>query len=380
MTRLASLTLAGIAIPFRRPFRHAAAARTGTESVWVEARSMSGAVGHGEACPRPYVTGEDLPSVGAFFRRHRASLRACIAELGDLVAWSDAHRDAIDRNPAAWCAIELALLDLLATEAGRSVETLLGLPELQGPFRYSAVVGIESDAAFRTLVDRYVAAGFTDFKVKLSGDLARDRAHLAWFQHRVPGGWRLRLDANNRWATASDAARYLEGLGCPFFAIEEPLAPQQWAGLAQLSGLVPAWIILDESCARAEHLREPDRAGRWIVNVRVSKMGGILRSLAVVEAARQRGMPIIVGAQVGETSLLSRAALTVATHAGDRLVAQEGAFGTLLLAADVCDPPLMFGAAGELPAPAPADGFGIAVRDRTFLQPLRARPLRPDRS
>jgi hypothetical protein len=57
---------------------------------------------------------------------------------------------------------------------------------------------------------------------------------------------------------------------------------------------------------------------------------------------------VIVGAQVGETSLLTRAALTVAHAAADVLVAQEGAFGTFLLERDVCDPPLMFGAGGVL--------------------------------
>jgi len=44
---------------------------------------------------------------------------------------------------------------------------------------------------------------------------------------------------------------------------------------------------------------------------------------------------VIVGAHVGETSLLTRAALTVANSARDLLVAQEGAFGTHLLARDV---------------------------------------------
>ena len=68
----------------------------------------------------------------------------------------------------------------------------------------------------------------------------------------------------------------------------------------------------------------------------------------VVDAAREHGIGVIVGAQVGETSLLTRAALTVARAAGDQLVAQEGAFGTLLLQHDICDPPLMFGAGGVL--------------------------------
>jgi L-alanine-DL-glutamate epimerase-like enolase superfamily enzyme len=98
-------------------------------------------------------------------------------------------------------------------------------------------------------------------------------------------------------------------------------------------------------------------------------MGGILRSLRVVDAARRRGVPIIVGAQVGETSLLTRAALSVAACARDVLVAQEGAFGTLLLTTDVCDPPVMFGPGGVLELAQPgAPGFGVDVKpDRSFL-------------
>jgi hypothetical protein len=41
-------------------------------------------------------------------------------------------------------------------------------------------------------------------------------------------------------------------------------------------------------------------------------MGGLLRSLAVVRAARAARVGLVVGAQVGETSVLTRAALAVA--------------------------------------------------------------------
>jgi L-alanine-DL-glutamate epimerase-like enolase superfamily enzyme len=121
--------------------------------------------------------------------------------------------------------------------------------------------------------------------------------------------------------------------------------------------------VLDESVLRIGQLEalraKPDY---WIVTVRVSKMGGLHRSLAIIESARQSSIGVIVGAQVGETSLLTRAALTVARAAGDALIAQEGAFGTRLLTRDVCDPPLMFGDGGVLDVAAypslSAPGFG----------------------
>jgi hypothetical protein len=77
-------------------------------------------------------------------------------------------------------------------------------------------------------------------------------------------------------------------------------------------------------------------------------MGGLLRSLAIIETARALGIGLIIGAQVGETSLLTRAGLTAALAAQDILVAQEGAFGTFLLEHDICTPSLMFGASGVL--------------------------------
>ena len=199
------------------------------------------------------------------------------------------HTEAIEGNPAAWCAIELALIDLLARSTGQTVESWLSLPALEGPFRYTAVLGDAGEAAFTAIAQGYRRMGFTDFKVKLSGDIERDRAKMA---------------------------------------------------------------VLDSFQSPA-------------IRVRVSKMGGLLRSLGVVSAARARGIPIIVGAQVGETSVLTRAALTVAQAAAPDLLAQERAFGTFLLEHDVCEPSLMFGAGGMLdPRTYPlldTPGFGLQV-------------------
>ncbi|MGZ5120332.1 MAG: hypothetical protein ACXWCK_30025, partial [Burkholderiales bacterium] len=73
-----------------------------------------------------------------------------------------------------------------------------------------------------------------------------------------------------------------------------------------------------------------------------------LRSLELVSELHKRGLGLIIGAQVGETSILTRAALTVANASKDILLAQEGAFGTHLLARDVVESPLMFGPGGML--------------------------------
>ncbi len=208
----------------------------------------------------------------------------------------------------------------------------------------------------------------TDFKIKLSGDLARDRAKVQVMREWNLPSLRLRADANNLWDGADAAIQFLDALGSPFWAVEEPIGAKQYAGLARIGEALGCRIVLDESLVRVDQLRALSMApaSTWVVNVRISKMGGLLRSLDVVHGARAQGYGVIVGAQVGETSLLTRAGLTVAQSAGSDLVAQEGAFGTELLQHDVVDPPVMFGPGGILDLTgspmARRTGFGLAIR------------------
>ena len=336
-------------IPFTVAFRHASAERSETASLYVEAVSRFGLRGHGESCPRSYVTAETVEGARAFAAVHAPSLCEQIVDVASIEAWMSAHAREVDENPAAWCAIELAVLDVLARGAGQSVDGLLSRPSLQGRFQYSAVLGDASASVFRATAERYYHQGFRDFKVKLSGDPERDRDKIAVL--RPYAGIRVRADANNLWEDADEALTFLRALDYPLFAVEEPIRPNQYVELARLARALTCKMILDESFLRASQLDELRGATEsFVINVRVSKMGGLLRSLRVVEAARAAGLGLIVGAQVGETSLLTRAALTVAAAAGDALVAQEGAFGTYLLARDICEPVLMFGAGGVLDA------------------------------
>lgn len=360
MSRLATLRFRTLHIPFRHRFSHASAQRTETSSIWVEAMGDDGTTGYGESCPRPYVTGETLDSARDFFHAIHAEVTADIRDACELRAWVNSHASLVDRNPAAWCAIELAVIDFFARQTGQTSEAWLGLPETTGKFHYSAVLGDADVPAFSATFNRYREVGMADFKLKLSGDLRHDRNKMAVLAEAGPSITRLRLDANNLWQHADAARDYLMALAAPAFAVEEPLAVTSRAQLSQLAQALDMAIILDESLCRIEDIEYFSSGTHWIPNLRVSKMGGVLRSLKFIEAAQACGMSIIVGAQVGETSLLSRAALTIARAAGESLIAQEGAFGTLLLEQDVCNPPIMFGKQGMLEFLSRAPGWGIA--------------------
>ena len=362
-----SIGASSLAIPFKLSFKHASAARASTQTIWVRAKGRDGRIGFGEGCPREYVTGESLQSAQAFVAAHSADWLDGIRDVESLSAWIRAHEREIDANPAAWTAVELALLDLFGKSTGQPVESLLGLPPLGGRFRYTAVLGDASPQEFDGHLANYRRAGFRDFKIKLSGDRTRDLAKARSLQAAGIAPAAVRADANNLWSDAGAAIGDLEALEFGFLALEEPLRAGDYAGMARIALALDSSIILDESMARQGQLAGlPGPAERWLVNLRVSKMGGLLRSLDFLRQARRQGLRVIVGAHVGETSLLTRAALTVARAAGDALVAQEGAFGTHLLERDVVEPPLMFGPGGILDAGAAlgtAPGWGLAISE-----------------
>jgi L-alanine-DL-glutamate epimerase-like enolase superfamily enzyme len=365
-----SLESGALVIPFKLAFNHASASRAATQTLMVVARSDDGVNGFGEGCPREYVTAETLATTTRFIASHRSDWLAGLHDVHDLVDWSNSNRVEIDARPAAWTAVELALLDLCGRVEGRPAEALLGVAPLAGSFRYTAVLGDMSLSHFEAQLTQYLRMEFCEFKIKLTGDRARDRARVQALTRAGVRPDSVRADANNLWKDDDTAIRDLAALDYPFFAVEEPLRTGDYSGMRRLALALDTHIILDESMLRVDQLHHLDGSDvHWIANVRVSKMGGLLRSLEFIEAARGRGLSIIVGAHVGETSLLTRAAMTVAMQASDLLLGQEGAFGTHLLSSDIVDRPVMFGRGGALHVAAEGlgslPGLGLSV-----VQPL----------
>ncbi|MDH3658667.1 MAG: hypothetical protein OEU92_01350 [Alphaproteobacteria bacterium] len=354
---------------FRLRFSHASASRSKAASAICIARGVDGAIGYGEGCPRDYVTGETMGTVVAAFERFKSKVEPTVRDLATLRHWIDVNRTAIDANPAAFAAIEIALLDLFAKRAGQPMEAFLGLdppPEV----KVTAVFGIAGAVASGLLAAGYRAIGMTDAKVKLSPDPRADHRRIGIISRMLGSTARLRVDANNLFDNVLDCGRHLRAIDAPVWAIEEPLRPRDLDGQERLAIETGVRIILDESAVCPGDL-DGCEGGHWVVNLRVSKHGGLLRSLEMAEAARSRGLEVIVGSHVGETSLLARSALTLAAFCGDRLLAAECGYGSFLLQRDPADPGLRFGNKGrlELPRAGGDAGLGLTVDEAALMAP-----------
>lgn len=365
--RIRNITPEILQTPFRQRFSHASATRDRAESLLVRVELDKGQLGFGESCPRRYVTSEDLQTVMAFCHSVTTEIVERVYDTESLRCWVHKNRARIDENPAAWCAMELALLDAFSRAAGQSVEQCLALPPItEEEFYYSAVLDNSSQTVFKSMLTAYLSLGLKDFKVKLSGDIHADKAKVSTIRQKS-AQYRLRLDGNNLWQESAIAIDYLSQLPSPLYAVEEPVRVGDYEAMVEIAAAVGCKIILDESFLTLKSLTDLRRftLQPWILNLRVSKLGGLLRSIEIIDRARALGIPMIIGAQVGETSLLCRAALTLAKLAGPLLIAQEGAFSTLLLRDDIFHPNLVFGHGGRLAPQVGCFGFGL---ERKILQ------------
>jgi len=144
--------------------------------------------------------------------------------------------------------------------------------------------------------------------------------------------------------------------------VEQPVfcGPAELAALARRCELP---LMADESLRTSadarELLAEPARVW-W--NVRLSKNGGLLRSLELIRAAAGAGVTVVCGCMVGESGILSAAQRRLLEAAGPAVRSVEGNYGRFLLGDDLTVPSPRFGYGGRL-RPLRGAGLGVTVEE-----------------
>jgi len=359
--RLVAATLYALRIPFVESFSHSATERRWSDSVVVRVRDEAGTEGFGEGTPRPYVTGEIVETMLDHLTcelwprvADRELPPACNLEALAAFLPETSLAGAIAPH-ASRAALELAVLDCALRRAGRPLATLL--PPRRSRVTYSGVITAGPIARAVQHARQMRAIGLHDVKVKVGFD--DDVARVTAVREALGHDASLRLDANGAWSfeRAVHVLNAVAPLGIA--AVEQPLPRGPVEDLARLRQAIPVPIMADESLvtpADAEALIAGEAVDFF--NVRISKCGGLARSLAIAERAAKAGVGVQVGSQVGETAILSAAGRHLAA-ALPTVAFVEGSFGTLLLAEDVSVESVRFGHRGEASL---LTGPGLGIR------------------
>jgi L-alanine-DL-glutamate epimerase-like enolase superfamily enzyme len=375
MPTVTELRLFAVDLPFKVAFRHAAASRTTSESLFLRVGLDSGAEGWGESLPRAYVSGERRE--GAFALLRDSILPALLGRTFQSSSAVDSFLEKCDgQAPAewvppevpqtsAWCTVDLALLDAFGRAFGAPA-SLGGQPasaDALRSYRYSGVVSAGRGWPYAVSLLKMRAFRFPHVKLKVEEEGAEQAARTArrLLGRRVD----LRVDANMAWDVEEALAAIGELRAVGIQSFEQPIPAGDLAGLARLVAESAAGVVADEGLTNRESLQTliSHRACTG-ANVRISKCGGLVGAYARCRETLDADLMLQVGCQVGESSLLSAAHLTLLQALapltpGVRYA--EGCFGRHLLREDPASPLVQFGYGGRPPRRPPGAGLGVQV-------------------
>ena len=253
--------------------------------LWLE--DESGRTGAGECAPLP-MAGTEQPEAALSWLE--AAARSLI---GSGVESSLGGFEFSADHPAASCALECALLDLLSARAGRTLRHWLS-PDSGDRFRVNASIG-PLDRQVGRRARSAIAAGFEVLKVKLAtAPPEAERAALAKLVASLPAGVRLRLDANGGWdqRAAREWLRFLSGW--PIESLEEPLREPSPTSLERLQTGCDFPLALDESLPGWLASGLPGAKGIRRAVLKPAVLGGARRTLAVASRFRELGIDCVV--------------------------------------------------------------------------------------
>lgn len=352
-------------LPQRAPYRMARAEYRSLRVVVARVRSDAGVTGIGQAS----ITAR-------LYNRYGETALSAVHVINEVLApvlrgedpraIQQLHRrmdEAIQANPTAKTALDLAIHDLVGKALGIPVSLLLGgagrnrLPVL-------ASLSYAEPDALAGAAREAVAQGYRALKLRVGKGLAEDLASLRAVRAAVGPDVRLSIDFNQglHYAGLVEEAiayiRKLEAFGID--SVEQPLAAWDLDGMAKIAAALDTPLIADEAvwdlhdAWRVIQARAADA-----IKIKIVKPGGLWPARKIAALCEAAGVSVVVGH--GIAGVVQNAAELHFAASLPNLRGPGEMVGFLKLAADVARPPLEF-ADGQLSVPS-GPGLGVEADD-----------------
>lgn len=256
------------------------------DSTVVALDTDTGLTGWGEVCPLGPVY---LPA-------YAAGARSGLAELGPQLLGLDPTDLGIlnltmDRllkgHAYVKSAIDMAAWDLLGRACGRPVASLLGGRHGDAVELYRAI-SQDRPEAMAARVAGYRAEGYRRFQLKVGGDPDTDIERIRAVRAVLTAGEVLVADANTGWLQ-HEALRVVRAVRDVDVYIEQPCATFEECLVVRRATDHP--FILDESVQELRVLLRALELGAMdVVNLKISKLGGLSRARLLRDVCIERGI------------------------------------------------------------------------------------------
>jgi L-alanine-DL-glutamate epimerase-like enolase superfamily enzyme len=203
---------------------------------------------------------------------------------------------ALPRNLIAKSGIDLALWDAMGKAVGLPAYKLLGGARGDARIRCTYTLSIDTPDNMARQAALRCAQGYRTVVVKIGRDPEHDVERVRCVREAVGDEVRIRLDANEGYRP-DQAIRLIGKMERydPEF-VEEPVRQWDVEGMALVARSVGVPISSDESNSTVDSvMRIIDRRAAAVLNLKVSKNGGLHRAKRIASIAEAAGLRCIVG-------------------------------------------------------------------------------------
>ncbi|HWS31347.1 MAG TPA: o-succinylbenzoate synthase [Actinoplanes sp.] len=287
MTEIDRVELRRVRLPLVHRFQTSSHAKRELEHILVTLTGADGTVGWGEiASPSgPFYSAETVESCWAV-------ARSFLAPMLLRTSWEHPSELPVVRgNYFARAGFDMAAWDLWSRSRGLSLAAALGGTRTNVEAGVS--LGIEPTIGdLLEQVDRRAAEGYRRVKLKIAPGW--DVSPVKAVKKKYPI-LRVHVDANGAYPPGETSIFHaLDELGLDM--IEQPYPPRALLAHAELQKMITTPICLDESIEEVDDLATALHLGAGrIVNLKVSRMGGLTSAVQAHDLARRHGIPVWCG-------------------------------------------------------------------------------------
>jgi o-succinylbenzoate synthase len=288
--------------PVRMPMREFSDAYSNypvCQFVLVEIETNDGVVGYGEAPCTVTVGfyGETLESTAAAIKNYIApklegenplNIRKLIS------LTSQVHGGAV----LAKTAVDLALYDIAGKAFEVPTSTILGGAQ-RNAIKAASEIAITDPKEMANEAQRLVEIGFKVIKIKAGRDVDEEIRGVKAVRDAIGPDLELRLDPNAGWSRHDSLTALRALMNCDLSYVEQPLPGWDLEGLAELRRATGVPIMVDESVWNSHDVvRVAEHGAADIINIKITKAGGLKNSLDIYTTAQAFGIPCVIGTEL----------------------------------------------------------------------------------